>query len=58
MVNMDYQKSVHELAGDAVNSAIKLAAYKMSYDNLTAIVIMFEGMNAMPKLKLSEGVGN
>jgi protein phosphatase 2C family protein 2/3 len=39
----DASKSVHDQAADAVDSVLQLAAYKESYDNLTAVLIAFKG---------------
>jgi protein phosphatase PTC2/3 len=41
--NRNASKQCNEQAADAVDSIIKLAAYRKSFDNLTGIVILFDG---------------
>jgi protein phosphatase 2C family protein 2/3 len=41
--NRSTSKQCNEQAADAVDSIIKLAAYRKSFDNLTGIIILFDG---------------
>ena len=47
-------KSIHEQAADMVDGVIKLAAYKESYDNLTGVLIAFNGFASKELGRLSD----
>ena len=41
--NRDRSKQCNEQAAEAVDSVIRLAAYRKSYDNLTGVIVLFDG---------------
>lgn len=41
----DGNASIHEQAASSIDAVIKLAAFKQSYDNLTAVLIAFKGFD-------------